>query len=163
MRKLLAVIGILGLVGGVLLLTGCDSPAAQRERAQAERIRAEAQAYQQKKQADTEAASERANIRQMERDASHQRTMELLPFVLLIVGGLLLAGLGGLIFWDLRRQAALTVDPRLLACLEHLQLQQTEGDRQLWRALASIQRRSLPAGSQEVIIYEQGKERRRWD
>lgn len=152
-RIVLAVAGILALAAGAFLLAGCESPAAQREWARADRIRAEAEAYEQRQQADTQAAAERANIRQMERDAAHQRSMELIPYVLIIVGGLLLAGLGGLLFWDWRRQPApAAADPRLLALLEQLQLHQAERDREIWRAMAILQRRSLPAGS--VAIYD---------
>jgi hypothetical protein len=154
-RTLVAVIGILSLAGGAILLAGCDSPAAQRARAEAALTLAQAEAYQQRQQADTQAASERASLRQMERDAAHQRTLEMLPFVLLIGGGIFLAGLGGLIFWDSRSQPAPAADPRLLAYLEELQIQQAERDRLLWRALAGLHRQqSLPAGSSEVAIYD---------
>lgn len=169
MRRLSKVtlwLALLVFVGGAGLLAGCNSPVAQespeaqRQRAEAERIRAETEqvkaealAYQQQTQADTQAAGERASIRQIERDAAYQRTLGLLPYVLTILGGLLLAGLGGLIFWDLRRQSSQN-EPGI-AHLEYLLLQQAKDSRDLWRAIAKTQRLSLPASSQgrEVVIY----------
>ena len=153
----LLALAVLVLVIGMVILSGCasaDSEAARRANAEAARVRAEAEAYQVRQQADAKAAAERANIRQMERDAAHQRTMETLPFVLAIVGGLVLAGLAGLMVWDLRRQATVT-DPRLLVLLERLQLDQTERDRRIWQAIAHLNRRTLPDGDStwEVVIY----------
>jgi outer membrane murein-binding lipoprotein Lpp len=148
----LAGLAILGLV-----LAGCESPAAQRERAQAERIRAEAEAYQVRLQADVDAAAERANVRQMERDAAHQRALETLPYLVAIGGGILVLVLAGLVFWDLRgsgppgRRAVATTDPALLLLLERQRLEQA----QLWHAIAWLDRRSLSAGEhgREVIVY----------
>jgi len=88
-------VGVLVLVLAALVLlavvlTGCESPAAQRELAQAERIRAEAQAYERERAADAAAYAERASVRQMERDAAHQRSLETLPLVLAIGGGVVI-------------------------------------------------------------------------
>lgn len=136
----LALVLVLGL--GVVALTGCDSPAAQRERARAERIQAEALAYQRQVQADTQAAAERANVRQMERDAAHQRALETLPYVALIGGGVVLILIVALMFWDLRRQSGST-NHDLLIYLEQRRIDQVERDRQFWQAIAHLDRRLL--------------------
>jgi hypothetical protein len=151
---LLAVVGILVLAGCV----SADSEAARRANAEAALVRAEGQAYAERVRADAAAAAERANVRQMERDASHQRVMEVLPVLVILVGALLLAGLATAMFWDLRRQTSVS-DPRLLVLLERLQLDQAERDRQLLGAIANLDRRTLPAGDDRaVIIYTEGSQ-----
>ena len=84
----------------------------------------------------------------------------MLPYVLAILGAVLLAGLGAVLFWDLRRQPRPTTDPALLVYLERLRLEGRERDRELWHALAELTRRSLPASASrgEVVLYD---ERRR--
>jgi hypothetical protein len=156
MTRLLAAILALLMVAGlaVLALGGCesaDNAAARRASEEAARVRAEAEAYQQRQAADVQAAAERAAIREAARQAGHERALETLPYVLAIGGGLLLAGLGLLLFWDLRRQAQPAgTDPALLLYLDRLRLQQAEQ----WRAIATLARRSLPSGDEgEVIIY----------
>jgi hypothetical protein len=79
--------------------------------------------------------------------------LELLPFSALIVGGLVLAGFAGLIFWDLRHQSTGT-DPRFFLYLERIQLEQAERDRQLWQALAQLDRRTLPVGDGRRVTIE---------
>jgi hypothetical protein len=160
MRKAAVVTGVAVLLAVLVALLGaCESPAAQRERAAAERIRAEAAAESERIRAQTEAVAERAAIRQAERDAAHQRTLDVLPYVLAIGGGVLLAGAGLLVFWDLRRQAALVARPGsdvlLLAReLQRLELIQARRDRELWRALGRVAARGeLPPGGR-VVIYE---------
>jgi hypothetical protein len=159
MRRMLTAVGSLALAGVVVLavVAACESPAAQRERAAAERVQAEAIAYQLRQQADTEAAAERATVRQMERDAAHQRALDLLPYVLIIAGGLALAGLGLVLWWDLRSMRPLAPGDRaLLLHLQRLELSQAERDRQLWRAIAALDRRTLPAArsGREVVIVD---------
>ncbi len=180
MKRLVAVAGLM-LAAVVLVLAGCDDgyredPAAQRlnaqanvtranaeaearrvealGRADAEREKAEAEAYEQRSAAAVAAAGERANIRQLERDAAHQRTLDLLPFVLAIGGGLLLAGFRAFLVWDLRRRPVQPVgsDPAVLMYLDRLRLDQA----QQWRALAQLDRRTLPAMDNEkgVVIYD---------
>ena len=154
MTRLLAVLALVAVVGGVVLLTGCesaDNAAARLAAEKSAKIRAEAEAYQARAAADSAAAAERANIRQMERDASHQRTVEMLPFVLAIGGGVLLLALGGLVVWDLRgRQIAqpppATIDPVMLAYLDRLRLEQA----QQWRVLARVAR-----DSRDVVVYDE--------
>ena len=155
MAKVLVLVAVAGLVL-VLVLAGCaseDNAAARRAAEEAARVRAEAEAYQVRAAADTAAAAERANVRQMERDAAHQRTVEMLPFVLAIGGGVLLLVLAGLVAWDLRsRQApASTVDPVLLAYLDRLQVEQA----QQWRVLAHVARRDAVSSGREVEIWRE--------
>jgi len=163
MRKILAVALILAALAGLgLVLAGCessDNAAARRLSEESARVRAEAEAYQVRAAADSAAASERASVRQMERDASHQRTVEMLPFVVAIGGGVLLLVLAGLVVWDLRsRQAARapapTLDPVLIDYLNRLQLEQSRQ----WRVLAHMARVNRDAG--EVVIYDGGIARR---
>ncbi len=180
MKRLVAVAGLV-LAAVVLVLAGCDDgyredPAAQRLNAQAnvtranaeadarraeapgraaaEREKAEAAAYEQRQSAAAAAAGERANVRQMERDAAHQRTLDLLPFVVAIGGGLALAGFGAFLVWDLRRRPVqpMGADPAMLVYLDRLRLDQA----QQWRALAQLERRTLPAMDNEkgVVIYD---------
>ena len=153
MRLLLAILALVSIGVGGILLTSCesaDNAAARRLSEESARARAEAEAYQVRAAADSAAASERASVRQMERDASHERALETLPFVLAIGGGVLLLVLAGLVAWDLRsRQApASTVDPVLLAYLDRLQLEQA----QQWRVLAHVAR----DGARDVVVYEEG-------
>ncbi len=113
---------ILSLIMGMIALVGCESPEAQRKNAEArlvqaeaarERARAESEAVRLKAEASARAAEERAKaeadaerqrarveaesglatIRQMERDAAHQRTMEnLIALALVILPLSLVAG-----------------------------------------------------------------------
>ena len=157
MRLLLAILALVSIGVGGILLTSCesaDNAAARRLSEESARARAEAEAYQVRAAADAAAASERASTRQMERDASHERALETLPFVLAIGGGVLLLVLAGLVAWDLRsRQApASTVDPVLLAYLDRLQLEQA----QQWRVLAHVARRDAVSSGREVEIWREG-------
>ena len=103
------------------------------------------------------ADSERAATRQMERDAAHQRTIDSLPYVVTIGGGLLLAGFGVWVAWDVRTnraarptgaEAAILLELRRLG---ELQAQQARRERAILRALTD--RPALPDGRGEVIIY----------
>jgi len=107
MMKPVLLLTLLVLILFVFVLVGCESPAAQREQARADRIRAEGQAYEREeqaradriraegqayereKQADAAYNTQVTLNRQYERDASHERTMESMPFVLAIGGGVL--------------------------------------------------------------------------
>ena len=155
MRRLLALAAVLIILGLVVLAaSSCESPAAQRERARAETVRAEAAAYAARQEADSRAAAERAEIREAAANAAHQRRMDALPYVILIVGGVVGLVLLLLIFWDLRRARPASADPGLLVYLERLQLAQAERDRQLWQAIARLDRRALAGGDRrEVTIY----------
>lgn len=125
---------------------------AQRQRAVAEKAQAEADAYQRRQEAETSAAAERSRIRQTERDASHERTMETLPFVLLVcgvvaIGGLAVVALAG----NLRRQPA--PDPLLAFLLRRQQRQLDALERAAYHQIAVEQRRQL-AASHQVIVYD---------
>jgi len=130
---------------GLGVLIGCESPAAQRELAQAERIRAEAQAYERERAADAAAYADRAAVRQMERDAAHERTLEILPFVLAIGGGVVVLCLGLFAWWDLRSQRqAVPAPPQQQAGGEEwaeLARALEQRERALWHALATMARR----------------------
>ena len=119
-----------------LFLVACESPAAQREQARAERIQAEAIAYQIRQEADARAASERASIRQMERDAAHQRVVEMMPFVMLISGGIIALIIILLMAWDLRRIREMA-NPELLFYerMARLQLSQREDEQIPWAVI----------------------------
>ena len=128
---------------------------ADRTRAIAEKTQVEAEASQKRMQADTSAAAERAALRQTERDAAYERTLGLLPFVLLIaglvaIGGLAVVALAG----GLRRQPA--ADPALMFLLQRQQEQLTALERAAYHQIATAQRQQLAAGVGPVIIYDQG-------
>jgi len=163
MSKVLVLVAVAGLVL-VLVLAGCvseDNAAARRAAEESARVRAEAEAYQVRAAADAAAASERASTRQMERDASHERALETLPFVLAIGGGVLLLVLAGLVAWDLRsRQApASTVDSGMLFYLERHERRLLELERAAWHAVATAQRSAAlePAerGGRGVVVYDE--------
>jgi hypothetical protein len=136
----------------VLALSGCESPAAQREQARADRIRAEAESYERQRAADSAAAAERSAVRLAERDAAHLRIMELLPIVIVLVGAVGLAGLAGLIVYDGRAQRQ--TDPALLFYLE----QQRREQAALWRAVAQLDRRAaLGPGDQGGAIWTESE------
>jgi len=150
LRLFLPLLALAGLLAG--LLVACESPAAQRELAQAERLRAEAQAYERQRAADSAAASERASVRQMERDAAHERTLETLPFVLAIGGGVLImlvVVVGGILIW--REQSLRAAQPRpaptsALATMQQPSLDEVlaylqQREAALWHALAVLARR----------------------
>ena len=161
-RKWIAgALGLLAIAVSLVLLSGCesaDNAAARRANAEASLEVARGQAYAERAAADAAAASERAATREAARDASHQRALELLPYVLLIGGGLLLVGFAAFVVWDLRslreRQTAAGSDPALLLYLDRLRIEQAERDREIWRVLGLLARRTLPAGvGTEVTIY----------
>jgi hypothetical protein len=141
------ILAALVLILAVVVLTGCaevDNAAARRAAAESSLETARAQAYAERVRADSQAAGERSLVRQAERDAAHQRVLELLPFLALIIGGLVLVGFAGLVFWDLRRQSVVT-DAVLFLALQRWRLEQSERDAALWQAIAQLDRRSLPA------------------
>jgi hypothetical protein len=158
---------MLGL--GMVLLVGCESPEAQRKNAEArlvqaeaarERARAEADAVRLKAEAEAKADAERARAeadverqraraeaeaslaatRQMERDAAHQRMVESLIALALVVLPLSLVA-GAVVLLLARRRRGL--DPLLLVYLDQLQLRQVAHERELWHAVAAMQRRAL--------------------
>jgi len=126
---------------------------AQRARAQAEKAQAEADAYQKRVQADTSAAAERSALRQLERDAAHERTLELLPFVLLIVG---VVAVGALAVMALvgKLQRKPEPDPILTFLLQQQNRRLQELERAAYHQIAMEQRRLLGVGSGPIVVYD---------
>ena len=126
---------------------------AQRQQALAEKAQAEADAYQKRIQADASAAAERSALRQAERDAAHERILELLPFTLLIVGVVALGGLAVVaLAGKFRRQPQL--DPGVILLLQRQDRRLQEVERATWHAIAAEQRRQLGAGPGPVVVYD---------
>ena len=126
---------------------------AQRQRAAAEKAQAEADAYQKRVQADTSAAAERSALRQLERDAAHERTLELLPFVLLIVG---VVAVGALAVMALvgKLQRKPEPDPILTFLLQQQNRRLQELERVAYHQIAMEQRRLLGVGSGPIVVYD---------
>jgi hypothetical protein len=141
----------------LVLLAGCesaDSAAARRAAAEADRVRAEGEAYQARAAADTQAAAERAAIREAARQAGHERALETLPFVVLLVGALGLAGLGAVLLWDTRTRPRADAGPAIVAYLADLRAEQARHEADLWRAIAHLDRRRELGPGAEVTIYD---------
>lgn len=179
------------LVLGVAVLAGCESPEAQRTNAEArlvqaeadrERAQAEAEALRLKAEGEARAAEERAKAeadverqraraeaeaslaatRQMERDAAHQRMVESLIALSLVALPLSLVA-GAVIVLLTRRRRSL--DPMLLVYLDRLQLRQAMHERELWHAVARMQRQALAAGDHRavrVIDVSSNREPEQW-
>ena len=126
---------------------------AQRQRAAAEKAQAEADAYQKRVQADTSAAAERSALRQLERDAAHERTLELLPFVLLIVG---VVAVGALAVMALvgKLQRKPEPDPILTFLLQQQNRRLSELEQMAYHQIAMEQRRQLGAGTGPIVVYD---------
>lgn len=148
----LAMCGILLFVFAAFLIANAIGTPAQRAaaRERAEQARAyarrqaeiaEAEAYRIRKEADTQAAAERAALREAAREAAHQRTLETLPHLVLIFGALGLTGFVSFIVWDLRsqRQAEWRRQDTTLTTLEVMRREQ----RQMWQQVARWQREGL--------------------
>lgn len=154
---------LLALMLSALVLVGCESPAAQREQARADRIRAEASAYEKEKQADAEYNTQVTLNRQYERDASHERTMESLPFVLAIGGGVVVLCLGLFAWWDLRSRPPTPISQPVNDNLpavrspewEDLARALAERDRQIWHVLAVLAQRQQQIDARNG--YEEGR------
>lgn len=145
-----------------ILLGSCESPAAQREQARAERIRAEAAAAAALLRAQADAASQRADDREAARSASHERVMESLPFIVTICAATGLVALGIFVAWrlsvrDNARAAATLEQQRLLIQLETMRLQQQSSVAELWHAFAKSNR--LPSRRYPVVSYDDDQER----
>ena len=126
----------------------------QRQRALAEKAQAEAEAYQRRAQADTSAAAERAAVRQVERDATYERTLGLLPFMLLIVGVIAIGALAVVALAG-RLQRPVAVDPGLVFLLRQQDRRLLDLERATYHQIATEQRRQVAAGGgHQVIIYE---------
>ncbi len=126
----------------------------QRQRALAEKAQAEAEAYQRRAQADTSAAAERAAVRQVERDATYERTLGLLPFMLLIVGVIAIGALAVVALAG-RLQRPVAVDPGLVFLLRQQDRRLLDLERATYHQIATEQRRQVAAGGGPPgIIYE---------
>lgn len=143
-------------VVGVALLGGCEGVTLGSQDRQAQRLAAQAELAR----AEAEADSERAAARQMERDAAHQRALDVLPFVIAIGGGVVIVLGLGLVAWDVRTSRpahAGAADLAILAELRRLaELQERQGrrERAILRVLAG--RPVLPEGRGPVTIYPEG-------
>ena len=127
----------------------------QRQRALAEKTQAEADAYQKRLQADATAAAERSALRQSERDAAYERTLGLLPFVLLITGLVAIGGLAVVVLANRFTQRP-PVDPGVVLLLHQQNQRLQELERATYHQIAMEQRRQLPASSHApIIIYEE--------
>jgi len=153
-RTILAVfLAVAILAAAVLVLPGCGAP-ANKDNAAAERLRAEAElerARASAARAEVDAMAERASTRQFERDAAHERTLELLPFVLLIAG---LVAIGGLAVVALANRRGQAVDPGVVFLLQRQDRRLQELERATWHVIAAEQRRQLTAGVGPVIVYD---------
>ena len=127
---------------------------AEKAQAQAEAERTSAAAYEQRLRAETSAAAEAAAVRQAERDASYERTLGLLPFVLLIVGVISVGALAVVaLAGGLRRPVA--IDPGVVFLLRRQQDQLDALERAAYHQIALEQRRQLAAGvGHQVIVYD---------
>jgi hypothetical protein len=119
--------------------------------------RAAAEAYAVRRAADVQAEQGRAAIQAAEREAGHQRALEVLPYVLAVVGGIvLLGGLGAVVILALERGRP---DPVLLAYLERQRLEQAE----LWHVVGQLarDRQRLPGGDNrrgEVVLFQERRQ-----
>lgn len=125
-RPILIILICLVLIAGAIALGAWALGTPQdRARARGQEIQAEAYAYQARTAADTSAAAERAAIREAARQAGHERALEMLPFLALTVGGLLLGGGTAVIFFAIWEQRQVPVaQPELLYTLRRLELEQ---------------------------------------
>jgi len=116
--------------------------------AEAKVAQAQAEALRQQARAETEASI--AATRQMEREAAHQRAMELLPqTALIIVGGVLMLALLLVFFGQTQRRPAVPLGYTLTPTeVERLLFSQAQETRQMWHAIATLQR-TLPEGVEE--------------
>jgi len=158
------------LVAAGLLFTGCQSKAAEQtaiaqrldaeaalERAEADRLQVEAEAYQRRTEAATLAEVERSAMRQVERNASHERTVAMLPYVLVIAG---LVAIGALAVVAMARRDQGMVDPGVILLLQRQQRQLDQLERATYPHIARIQRHQLPTDiDHQVVVYdiEEGK------
>lgn len=139
MRILLAGIIVLVVVGSVVMLAGCesaDSSEARRLAAEANLVQVQADAHDQRVQTNIEAANARL-----------ERALIILPYIIAIGGGVLVAALGLFIFWHLNVRATQAVaearaqEARYLAMAERYQY--LPGP---WR---------VESGQHQVVVYNE--------
>ena len=129
-----------------------------------ERIAAQTEARAALIEAETDADLSRAEHREDERDNFQQRAMVGLPYALAVAGIIVLTGLGGLVFWDLRRARMRAPAPTQTPALPAPQvtvylLPGWESRREMWSGLAQAMRGELPGGDRRVIVLdEDGRE-----
>lgn len=187
MRKMTtSILLALSLVLTISLLARCESPTAQRKAAEARlveaeaarvRARAEADAARIKAEGEARAAEERAkaeadaerqraraeaeaslaSTRQMERDAAHQRMMETLVALALVVLPLSMLAAVAVLLLARQRRAP---ERALWIYLDQLQLREAARERELWHALATMQRQALPVrDDRQVQVIEVVRDR----
>jgi len=128
--------------------------AAEGARAEADRLQTEAEAYQRRTEATTLAEIERSAIRQAERNASHERIIETLPFLVLIIGVVAIGALAVVAVAN-RWQSAPARDPELTWLLQQNAERLAELERATYHQIAIQQRQQLSAGAgHQVIVYD---------
>ena len=168
MRKVLVVLVLVVLVLAVLAvaLSGCGALADKAD-AEAERMRAEAglerargdaaaeraQAEVEKVRAQTDALAERASVRQVERDATLERALVLLPVLALVLGAVAVGVVAVLALT--RRGSVGGVDPVVVLLLERQERRLNELERGVWHSIAQSQRARLPmSDGAEVLVRD---------
>jgi hypothetical protein len=150
MQKIVMALLVIAILIGVALGLGAcaeaDHAAAARAEAEAYKIRAEAAAYTERVAANQDAA-----------DRAHQRALDNLPYIAMIGGGLLLAGFGGFIFWDIRRQmsrADSLREQQMLLMVYDQGRRLGELERAKWQHIAATQRGQLTMTERGVILHD---------
>ena len=131
--------------------------AAERERAETDRLQAEAEAYQRRTEAATSAEVERAAIRQAGRDASHERVIETLPFLVLIVGVVTIGALALIVVAGRQQRPIVARDPELARLLQQQAERLAEIERATYHQIALNQRQQLTAGVGYPVIVCDGE------
>jgi flagellar biosynthesis GTPase FlhF len=126
---------------------------AEKERAEADRLQTEAEAYQRRQEAAMSAEAQRSAIRQAERDASYERTLGLLPFVVLIIGLVIIGGLAVLALAGRLQRRSVAMDPGVVLLLQRQDRRLQELERAAWHVVAAEQRRQLTAGPGPIVVY----------
>jgi len=122
---------------------------AERNRAEVDRLQVEAEAYQRRTEAATSAEIERSAIRQAERNASHERIIETLPFLILVVGVVAIGALAVVMVAG-RQSRPVARDPELTFLVQRQQQQLDALERAIYAQIARSQRRRLP----EVVVCD---------
>ena len=166
MRKVLAVLALVVVALAVVALSSCGA-LTDRENAAAARLEAEAalerargdaaaeraQAEVEKVRAQTDALAERASVRQVERDATLERALVLLPVLALVLGAVAVGVVAVLALT--RRGSVGGVDPVVVLLLERQERRLAELERAQWHSIAERQRGRLPmSDGAEVLVRD---------